>query len=156
MIVYDPTGDIFESKAKAWVNPVNCIGVMGKGLAAEFKERFPRLFKAYHQHCLDHKMQIGQCYLWRTNKRHPDYIINLPTKFHWRDKSQLRWVADSLDSLIGLIEVHNIHSIAIPQLGCGLGGLDWSDVRALIIERLKGLDDVDVTLYGPAAERDAA
>lgn len=138
-MIHTVQGDIFNAKTEAIVNPVNCVGVMGKGLALAFKQRYPNNYAAYRKACQTHELQIGRIFTYRLKgdgegKLH--YIINFPTKDHWRDASKVSYIEQGLDALARTIEEIPIHSIAIPPLGCGLGGLSWDIVRPLVIKRL--------------------
>jgi O-acetyl-ADP-ribose deacetylase (regulator of RNase III) len=141
------SGDLFASGAQALVNPVNCVGVMGAGLALQFKRRYPEMFADYRAQCQARFFTPGHPRIWRADG-HP-LIVNFPTKDDWRNPSQLQWIRSGLATLAGLLRGHDVHSIAIPPLGCGLGGLEWPDVRDLIVTRLGGLD-TEVVVYGPA------
>lgn len=160
-------GNLFQSSAEALVNPVNCVGVMGKGLALQFKERFPNNFDIYKDVCDRNGLRLGQVLVCDYSSKRvaatswgdvipcgdgtrvlPRCIINFPTKGHWRDKSELRHIEAGLVSLAQCIKDEGIHSIAVPSLGCGLGGLNWYDVRPLIERELGGLD-ARVLLYVP-------
>ena len=143
-------GDIFASGCQALVNPVNCVGVMGKGLALQFKRRFPANFASYAEACRAGEVMPGLVYLVDTGADQPRFIVNFPTKRHWRDPSRLNDIAAGLHSLHIEIYTTPIHSIAIPPLGCGLGGLPWTDVRPLILRHLSSLDHTDIIIYGPA------
>ena len=144
------TGDIFKDDAQAIVNPVNCVGVMGKGLALEFKRRFPRNFQDYAAACREKQVQPGSMFISSGETReHPGYIINFPTKRHWRDGSRLEDIRDGLRAMADDIRELGIRSVAVPALGSGLGGLDWEDVRDLIREELSELDDVSIRVYEP-------
>jgi len=144
-MIYLREGNIFESGAQALVNPVNTDGVMGKGLALEFKNRFPVNFKAYHKACKDKSLDIGSVLVCQEKDV---YVVNFPTKRHWHEKSRYYYIQMGLHSLARAIEKHRIGSIAIPALGCGLGGLEWDPVRGLIEARLKDLN-CDIFLFGP-------
>lgn len=143
MIEYT-TGDIFTCEADALVNPVNCVGVMGRGLALKFKHAFPENFRAYEAACSIKSVQPGRMFVFETGQLTPRCIINFPTKRHWRDKSRLEDIESGLGDLVNVICDRGIRSIAIPPLGCGLGGLDWSDVRPRIERALDGLAHVIV------------
>ena len=140
-------GDIFASGAHALVNPVNCVGVMGAGLAKQFRDRHPAMFADYQAQCRAGLYQPGMPRIWRCDGQ--PLIVNFPTKGHWRDPSQLQWIRAGLAILADLLRVDDIGSIAVPPLGCGLGGLRWPDVRALIVEHLSGLS-TQVLVYGSA------
>lgn len=123
-------GDIFDSDCEALVNPVNCIGVMGAGLASQFKKHFPGNFQAYFEECGRQAIVPGKLFVWPDNGK---IIINFPTKDHWKNPSKLKFIEKGLDTL----EKQDYESIAIPPLGCGLGGLRWMDVKRLIHVKLK-------------------
>lgn len=143
-------GNIFDADVEALVNPVNCVGVMGKGLALQFKNRFPENFEFYESMCDYHRLWPGKMLLsFLKRGSNPSYIINFPTKLHWRTESKIEYIKDGLVDLILCINRNCIKSIAIPPLGCGLGGLRWSDVRTLIENSFAELTDVSVLLYVP-------
>jgi O-acetyl-ADP-ribose deacetylase (regulator of RNase III) len=157
--IVEMDGDIFESGAEALVNTVNCVGVMGKGLALEFKKRFPKNFKAYRDVCAEGLLHTGKSFVFmnRMYDAHattPRYIINFPTKQDWRDPSEYAYIAFGLNDLEAKIRNYGITSIAIPALGCGLGGLDWIKVKQLIIAKMCQIECVTVYLYGPKIERE--
>jgi len=136
-IVY---GDIFEQNVNALVNPVNCIGVMGAGLAKQFKNRYPGMYKDYRRQCKIRDYFSCGDYLMYFVERENRWIINLATKNHWRDKSCLSCIDDGLASISHLLRVFdNINSIAIPALGCGLGELNWINVYPLFVKHLSAL-----------------
>lgn len=137
---------IFNSPAQAIVNPVNCHGVMGAGLALLFKQRYPANYVAYAAACEDGLLKPGLCYLFAQHPNCPNYIINFPTKRHWRDKSVIEDIDAGLKHLRFLVDVYEIVSLAMPRLGCGLGGLKWDDVRPLIEKHFKGAK-CQVTVY---------
>lgn len=143
-------GDLFQSDAEALVNTVNTQGVMGKGLAYEFKKRFPENHRRYEQACEEGQMQIGKMLVFRTGQLHPQYIINFPTKQHWRSKSKLEYIQEGLKDLAQVVQQYGIRSIAIPPLGCGQGGLRWEEVKPLIEQTFAALPDVEVHLYEPS------
>ena len=147
MITYTQ-GDILQDTSEALVNPVNCVGVMGKGLALRFKEMFPANYKAYQYACAAHLVLPGKLFVYERDL-HPRYIINFPTKRHWRDISLLKDIDAGLDMLRNIVIGLNICSIAIPALGCGLGGLDWSDVKPLIHDTFNSFKEVLITVYEP-------
>jgi len=140
------TGDILASPAQALVNPVNIVGVMGKGLALAFKQAYPENFRAYAAECRDGWMLVGSLFVFREAGRQ---IVNFPTKQHWRDPSRIEWIRDGLDMLRWTIPSMGVESIAVPALGCGINGLSWPDVKAEIEKALAGLNDVEVTVYEP-------
>ena len=147
MIEYQ-TGDLLGSDAEALVNTVNCVGVMGKGIALQFKKAFPDNFKIYAEACKQDEVVPGRMFITE-RLDNPKYIINFPTKRHWRAKSRMADVESGLAALANEIRERQIRSIAIPPLGSGLGGLDWSDVRSRIEEKLGELTDVRVLVYEP-------
>lgn len=140
MIEYIENGNLFESRADALINPVNCRGVMGKGIALEFKKRFPEYFRVYRTVCHDNKLHPGLLLFVQLNvlpdsffHRYPG-VIMFPTKDHWKDKSKIEWIEKGLQFLNINYEGWGLHSVAMPQIGCGLGGLSWQDVKPLIDE----------------------
>lgn len=144
------TGDILKSDAEALVNTVNCVGVMGRGIARQFKEAFPRNFKAYEAACRREEVRPGQMFVFETEAMvNPRYIINFPTKRHWRGKSRMEDIESGLVALVEEIQSRNIRSIALPPLGAGLGGLNWSDVRRRVETALGGLIEVQVAVFEP-------
>lgn len=145
-------GNLLEADVDAIVNTVNTVGVMGKGIALMFKENFPANFKAYEAACKADEVKVGHMFV--TERREllgPKWLINFPTKQHWRHPSKLVWIEDGLDDLKRVIREHHIRSIALPPLGSGNGGLDWPVVRELIAEKLGDLDDVNIVVYEPTA-----
>ena len=154
MIEYK-TGDILAEEAEPLVNTVNCVGVMGRGIALQFKRAFPENFKAYAARCKRAEMQPGQVFVFETGQlTHPHYIINFPTKRHWRGKSRMEDIESGLASLAREIRTHGIRSIAIPPLGSGLGGLDWAEVRRRVQAALEKFDDVQVVVFEPGGPVD--
>jgi len=145
------SGDILKSEAEALVNTVNCVGVMGRGVALQFKNAFPENFKAYAAACKREQVQPGRMFVFETGQLTPPrYIINFPTKRHWRGKSRIEDIEAGLVALVAEIRARRIRSIALPPLGAGLGGLDWSaDVRPRVEAALRALDDVQVIVYEP-------
>jgi O-acetyl-ADP-ribose deacetylase (regulator of RNase III)/uncharacterized protein YwgA len=139
-------GDLFESRAQTLVNTVNCIGVMGKGVAEQFKLRFPAMFEDYRSRSERKAVRLGEPYLYQD--RSGAHIINFPTKDHWRSPSRLADIERGLDYLAAHVEEWGVTSIALPPLGCGNGGLEWSEVGPLIYHKLHGLP-IDVEVYAP-------
>jgi O-acetyl-ADP-ribose deacetylase (regulator of RNase III) len=123
-------GDILTSDCEAVVNTVNCYGKMGRGLALAFKRQFPAMFLAYKRDCDDGKVKTGSMHVWKNPNG--GWVINFPTKDHWRTPSLMEWIVAGLDDLVQVVKQKEIKSIAIPPLGCGLGGLQWYQVRAEI------------------------
>lgn len=136
-------GNILTEDAEALVNTVNCVGIMGRGMALQFKKVFPENFKSYAVACKQNQVQPGRMFVYETGRlTNPRYIMNFPTKRHWRDKSRMEDIDSGLIALAKQIRSRDIHSIAIPALGCGLGGLDWLEVRPRIeriVEQFSGL-----------------
>lgn len=143
-------GNILAEDVEALVNPVNCVGVMGKGLALQFKNFSPENFEAYKLACKYGEVEPGILLMHETYPLiNPSYIINFPTKRHWRDKSKMEDIVLGLVDLVDFIRVYDIKSIAIPALGCGLGGLEWVEVKKLIESNLHGLDGVRIVVFEP-------
>ncbi|MEP4052916.1 MAG: macro domain-containing protein [Litorimonas sp.] len=144
------TGDIFKSSSEAIVNPVNTVGVMGKGLALMFKKKFPENFHAYKIACECGDLQIGKIFATKS-PNHPSFcwIVNFPTKKHWRAKSEISWIELGLKDLKFFLLDNNIRSISIPALGSGLGGLNWPDVKNLMAKELSELQGIEVLVFEP-------
>jgi O-acetyl-ADP-ribose deacetylase (regulator of RNase III) len=140
-------GDLFASDAQTLVNAVNCAGVMGKGLALEFKRRYPDMFQDYRERCARGQMRIGEPYLFR--RATPPHILNFPTKRHWRSSSRLEDIVAGARFLQQRYGEWGVTSLAAPALGCGLGQLDWAD-DGPTLARLFGEFSISVTLYAPA------
>lgn len=149
MITYT-TGDILKDESEAIVNTVNCVGVMGRGIALQFKNAYPANFKAYEKACKQGEVQPGKMFISETGEFTPRYIINFPTKRHWRGKSRMDDIDSGLEALVKLLKEKGIRSIAIPPLGSGLGGLDWGEVKARIESTLSDVEGVKVSIYEPA------
>jgi O-acetyl-ADP-ribose deacetylase (regulator of RNase III) len=144
-------GDILRDDSEAIVNTVNCVGVMGRGIALQFRNAYPANFKAYEKACRRDEVQPGRMFVYETGElSHPRFIINFPTKRHWRGKSRMEDIESGLKALEQELRERNIRSVAIPPLGSGLGGLDWPEVRARIEARLANLPNVKVTIYEPS------
>jgi O-acetyl-ADP-ribose deacetylase (regulator of RNase III) len=150
-------GDILHDESEVLVNTVNCVGVMGRGIALQFRNAFPDNFKAYAKACQREEVQPGRLFVFETGRLNPRYIVNFPTKRHWRGKSRLEDIEAGLRALVQFIEERGIRSIAIPPLGSGLGGLLWGDVKKRIQKALADLPNVQITVYeptgAPATER---
>lgn len=145
-------GDILKADAHALVNPVNCVGVMGRGVALQFKQAFPENFRAYKAACANGQIRPGKPYVFDTGlSANPELIINFPTKRHWRDKSRMEDIDSGLKALTEIIRGRGLRSIALPALGCGLGGLEWGEVRPRMVEMLGAIDRVRVIVYEPKA-----
>ncbi len=144
------SGDILEDDAEALVNTVNCVGVMGRGIALQFKDAFPQNFRAYAEACQQDQVRPGQMFVFETGQlTAPRYIINFPTKRHWRGKSRMNDIEAGLAALVEVLREKRIRSVAIPPLGSGLGGLDWTEVKERIETAMRPLSDVCVTVYEP-------
>lgn len=151
MIHFHPTGDIFESGADALVNPVNTVGVMGAGLARQFRVRWPDMFTAYKTACRDGEIKPGKLWVYPTlthNGRSARYIVCFPTKKHWRDNTPMEYVVWGLRNLVEMVEDLGVSSLAVPAVGCGLGGLPWEKVQPVMYEWLGKLN-IPVDVYGP-------
>ena len=143
-------GNLLDDPAEALVNTVNEVGVMGKGIALMFREGFPDNTRAYEQACKDRDIHVGTMYVTENKALvGPRWIINFPTKKHWRQPSKMDWIRDGLTDLVKVIEEKEIKSIAVPPLGCGNGGLEWAQVRREIEAALSAIPDVTVTVYEP-------
>jgi O-acetyl-ADP-ribose deacetylase (regulator of RNase III) len=142
-------GDLFDSGVEALVNPVNCAGVMGAGLAAQFRRRFPANFSAYVDACRRGVLRPGRVFVFDTGCALPRWIVNFPTKDHWRDGSRIEFIAMGLVDLLRAIREHGIGTIAIPALGCGLGGLSWSEVKPRIERALASVPDLVALVFEP-------
>lgn len=145
-------GNLLEADAEALVNTVNTVGVMGKGIALMFKERFPENFRAYAAACKSGEVQLGRMFV--TDNRQldgPRWIVNFPTKDHWRSRTRLEWIERGMEDLVRVISERGIRSIAVPPLGCGNGGLDWRDVKPLLETTLGSITGLDATIYEPTA-----
>ena len=147
MIAYQ-MGDLLKADTKAIVNPVNCVGVCG-GLALQFQNKFPENYRAYVSACKRKEVKLGKMFVFE-NPSHikPRYIINFPTKDHWANDSKLQHIKNGLDDLVKVIKIWRFDSLAIPLLGCGLGGLDWSEVKTLIEDKLQNLETNIVIFEG--------
>jgi len=148
MIEYK-SGNILQEDAEAIVNTVNCVGIMGKGLALQFKKAYPYNFRSYAIACKNDEVQPGRMFITGTGLSvNPRLIINFPTKHHWRDDSRIEDIKSGLLSLVEVIRRYEIQSIAIPPLGCGLGGLKWEEIRPLIEEAMRPLKEVQTIIFG--------
>lgn len=144
------TGNLLDADVDALVNAVNTVGVMGKGIALMFKVRFPANFKAYEAACKRKAVEVGRMFVTEpAGVGEPRWIVNFPTKQHWRSPSKIEWVEAGLRDLRRVIAENGIRSIAVPALGSGNGGLDWPQVRPMVEAALGDLPDVDVLVYEP-------
>lgn len=136
MIIEQPNKDMFSFPSNyVLVNTVNCIGIMGKGIALEFKKRFPQMFKDYQLACKNKEVQIGKCWLWKNEDLFNQInIVCYPTKLHWKDSSKYEYIEKALPLFLELTK--KFEYVVIPRLGCGCGGLDWNKVKNIIFEPL--------------------
>ena len=143
-------GNLLEENMEALVNTVNCVGVMGKGIALQFKQAFPENFKQYKKACDAKQVQPGQMFTTYIGQLFPPkYIINFPTKRHWKEKSKIEYIESGLKVLVKEVKQLNIRSIAIPPLGCGNGGLNWEVVKPMIVDACAEFPDVRVVIFEP-------
>ncbi len=151
MSIITMQGDLLKQHdVDAIVNTVNCVGVMGKGIALQFKKKWPTNFKAYAEACKAGLVKPGHMFIYHAGAlATPKYIINFPTKDHWRGKSRIEFIQDGLVDLVTQIKAYRITSIAIPPLGCGNGGLDWQQVKPLIEQAFTAIPEVEVRLFEP-------
>ena len=155
MIEYQ-TGDILEADAQALVNSVNCMGVMGKGIALQFKQKFPQNFRRYEEVCKNDALKPGRVFVHDRGALFSDdqaqrYIVNVPTKTHWRLPSEIEYIEEGMQALVDEVQQRGITSVAIPPLGCGNGGLEWTHVEAIIRQQMQAVTDTRVVLYPPGA-----
>jgi O-acetyl-ADP-ribose deacetylase (regulator of RNase III) len=144
------SGDILKANAQALVNTVNCVGVMGRGIALQFRKAYPANWKAYEAACKRKELQPGAMFIHDLGAAtQPRYIINFPTKLHWKGKSRLSFIDAGLEALVKEVQRLGIRSIAIPPLGCGLGGLRWKDVLPRIQSALEGIPGLEVLIFEP-------
>lgn len=149
-MIESATGNLLDSDADALINTVNTVGVMGKGIALQFRRAYPAMFDAYKRACESGEVEVGRMHIWPTGQMTgPRYIINFPTKHHWRGRSKLEYIEGGLRDLVRVIAELGIRSIAVPPLGAGNGGLDWTAVRPLVVRYLGHMADTRVLLYEP-------
>lgn len=149
-MIHMKSGDILAANTEAIVNTVNCVGVMGKGIALQFKMKYPENFQIYKKTCDQGRMIVGKVLVFEQNTfANPKYIINFPTKRHWKAKSTIQDIRKGLDSLVAEVKRLKIKSIAIPALGSGLGGLDWLQVKSIIVDAFSTFNDIEILLYEP-------
>jgi O-acetyl-ADP-ribose deacetylase (regulator of RNase III) len=156
MTIEYKSGDMFDEPSEAIVNTVNCVGVMGKGVALEFKRRWPDNYRAYKRLCDAKKLSPGTMFIFQTGDLLQDndrkFLINFPTKLHWKAKSKIEYVEHGLDDLAYQVRKLGIKSLVLPPLGCGNGGLDWNEVRPLIEDKLSSLEDVKISVFAPPSD----
>lgn len=155
-MIRETSGNLLMAPVDALVNTVNTVGVMGKGIALQFKRAYPSMYQEYERAAKAGELAPGRVQVWESDGlQGPRYIINFPTKRHWRGPSRLDYIDQGLDDLVRVIRELGLKSIAVPPLGCGNGGLNWADVKPLIDRKL-GTLDVEVLLYPPAGAPKAA
>lgn len=144
MITYKK-GDLFSSECQTLVNTVNCVGAMGKGIALEFKKRYPEMYKVYRELCNKKLLKVGSLQLY---KKEDKWILNFPTKLDWRDPSKIEYIRLGLEKFVETYKSKEIVSIAFPKLGCNNGGLNWEEeVKPLMEEYLNKLEDIYIEIY---------
>lgn len=155
MPIIEATGSIFDCPATVLVSPVNCEGTMGAGLAREFARRYPDVEQAYIKHCRNGQVVIGHVNLYPVGNR-TRVVACFPTKYKWKEPSRIEYIIGGLRSLVSKLDDniggHN-DSIAIPALGCGLGGLSWSEVKPLIVQAFAQIPDVTVYIFAPQEDK---
>jgi O-acetyl-ADP-ribose deacetylase (regulator of RNase III) len=152
MTIHLTKGNIFESDVQVLVNPVNCVGTMGKGLAKEFKKHYPKVFTEYKRRCKEGTVDLGMLdvhFIGQYSNSWPEYVVNFPTKDHWKNKSDLFMITKGLLALDDFLFMNEIESVAIPALGCGLGGLKWEDVQEQMYYVLNNLPLCEIYIYEP-------
>lgn len=140
-------GDLLLSEAQVLVNTVNCVGVMGKGIALQFKRAHPDMFRSYRKACLNGEVRPGKPHIYRAGHK---VIFNFPTKDHWRSPSEYEYIVLGLVALVSFLQNGNYTSIAVPPLGCGNGGLSWDVVKVLLATAMEHVDGVTVYVYEPS------
>ncbi len=151
MIEIKKSGNLLEEHVEAYINTVNCVGIMGKGIALQFKQAYPDNYNAYKNACNKNEVQIGKMFVFELNSlMEKKYIINFPTKKHWKEKSEIDYIEKGLDDLVSVIDKYKIKSIAIPPLGCGYGGLDWKSVKPIILSKLDRIKSIKIELFEPS------
>jgi O-acetyl-ADP-ribose deacetylase (regulator of RNase III) len=148
-MIHFQKGDLFLANVEAITNPVNTVGVMGKGLALVFKQRFPENYLVYKAACDRNQVATGKMFVTETGLSSPRWIINFPTKQHFKSPSKLEWIAEGLVDLRQFLEDNKVKSVAIPALGAGLGGLDWTTVRAEVIAALGDVVATKIIVFEP-------
>ncbi|MFD9792530.1 macro domain-containing protein [Streptomyces sp. NPDC059070] len=144
------SGDLLAAEVTALVNPVNTVGVMGKGLALQFKNAYPAMFADYQRACRSGELVLGRMHVWDTGEsERPRYVINFPTKGHWRARSRIEDIEAGLADLVATVQRLGIDSLAVPALGAGLGGMEWSEVEPRIRRAFATVRGVRLCLYLP-------
>ena len=143
-------GNILKADVDALVNTVNTVGIMGKGIALAFKKAFPLNFTLYKKKCDNNEFSVGSIFLTNTGQLTPKFIINFPTKKHWKGRSKIEFIESGMKELVKTVNINQIKSVAIPPLGCGNGGLDWNVVKPIILRELNNIEkDIEVIIYEP-------
>ncbi len=154
-MIHYTQGNLLDTQCDALVNAVNTVGVMGKGIASQFKQRFPENYRQYADACKTGQVRTGQMFITEIDDfLGPRWIVNFPTKQHWKNPSRQEWIRDGLQDLRLFIVAHQVRSVAIPALGAGLGGLSWPVVRELIEQTLGSLE-TDVFVFAPLQQHDS-
>ncbi len=149
-MIKEMSGDLLRAPADVLVNTVNTHGVMGKGIALQFKRAYPAMYDEYRRAAKAGELRLGQVTVWPTGQlAGPKYIVNFPTKGHWKSKSRIDDIRAGLEDLVSVVRVRGITSIAVPPLGCGNGGLAWEAVLPLIEEAFAALPEVEVQVFPP-------
>jgi O-acetyl-ADP-ribose deacetylase (regulator of RNase III) len=149
-MIEEARGNLLAADAEGLVNTVNTVGVMGKGIALQFKRAFPANYRAYREACALGEVRLGRVFVFDSGILGPRrYIINFPTKEHWRSKSRIEDIEAGLRSLVDVVREHDISSIAVPALGCGNGGLEWTDVRRLVVRACADIPAVRTIIFPP-------
>lgn len=148
MIIFK-TGNLLDEFTQALVNPVNCVGIMGKGLALDFKHEYPDNFLKYKAACDQGLIKPGMIYATVDIGSRTTHIINFPTKDHWKQPSKIEYIESGLVALVEYIQTQNITSISIPALGCGNGGLNWLDVKPKIVSAMETCSQVNTVIFEP-------
>lgn len=143
---------LFDSNSQTLVNTVNCVGVMGKGIAKEFKARYPEMFKEYNTICNNNELKVGKPYVWKSKSK--KWVLNFPTKCHYKDGSKIEWIEDGLKYFKDHYKEWGITSIAFPALGCSNGGLDWNVVLPIMKKYLGDIKDIEIEIYQPYIPND--
>ncbi len=150
-MIQETSGNLLSADAEALVNTVNCVGVMGKGIALQFRQAYPEMFREYAKSCKAGKVRPGKMWIYETGSLHnPKFIINFPTKRHWKGKARIEDIEAGLQALVADLKRLKIKSVAVPPLGCGNGGLDWNDVRPRITEALGRIPEIQIRLFKPS------
>jgi O-acetyl-ADP-ribose deacetylase (regulator of RNase III) len=153
MTIHYVEGNLLKDNAQVLVNPVNCVGVMGKGLARQFKDAYPAMFEEYKSYCWNKWLQPGGIHIFLLEDEPERYIANFATKGHFRDKSRAYFIIRGLEELLKTVDDLNLSSVAIPALGCGEGGLEWPLVKEIIENKLRLYQDIDIRVYVPHGEK---